>query len=685
MRHEDERNGPRIPESGVECGAAPGDELARPSRTPVEPTEPTEPPDPTGAQADARSDGRWRELMDRVERTWGFERLRRHQEAAIRAALDDRDLLLVLPTGGGKSLCYQAPALVRPGPTVVVSPLISLMKDQVDGLRSCGVPAAMLNSAQDPAERAEVLEDLDAGRLKLVFVAPERLASSWFLDRLERARPCAVAVDEAHCISHWGHDFRPEYRQLGELRRRLPGIPIQAFTATATAEVQRDIASQLELRDPVLLVGSCDRPNLTYRVAPRGAIVQQVLDVIGRHPGGAGIVYCISRREVESLDEALRAAGVRSAAYHAGLDAAVRQDAQDRFQSEEVDVVVATVAFGMGIDRTDVRFVVHTALPKGVEQYSQETGRAGRDGLPAECVLYFAGSDYPSWRSLIERSTVESLPGDEDEQRRQVEASVARLGQMLSYATSGVCRHRQLVEHFGQRWEAPGDEGCGACDVCAGELAEEDDSQVLAQKILSCVVRCEQRFGASHVADVLRGANTARIRRLGHDRLSTYGLLEDARLTEVRGWIDQLVGQGSLAVAAGEYPTLYLTPEGLEVMRAERPVRLFRVPLPERGRGRERASRAPVAAELAPADEGLFEHLRAVRRELAAERGVPPYIIFNDRTLVQMAAHRPTDAAGFRELKGVGEKKAADLGPRFLEEIARYAASAPGEARQPSG
>jgi ATP-dependent DNA helicase RecQ len=614
-------------------------------------------------------------LRAAVARTFGIAELRPFQEQAIRANLAGRDLLLVLPTGGGKSLCFQAPALLRPGPTLVVSPLISLMKDQVDGLRESGVAAGMLTSVQSPAERRAVHAALERGELRLVYVAPERLLMEGFFERLVARGLASIAIDEAHCISHWGHDFRPEYRQLGSLRALAPGIPVHAFTATATAKVRADIVAQLGLRDALVLVGPCDRPNLTYRAQPRTSLTQQVLGVVRRHAGEAGIVYCISRRDVERLDEDLRAAGVRSAAYHAGLDAPLRRRAQEAFLNEELDVVVATVAFGMGIDRTDVRFVVHAALPKGLEQYSQETGRAGRDGLPAECVLFHSGADYHSWKGLIERSHAEAA---EPPDPAQLAGALARLGEMHAFAMRLVCRHRQLSEHFGQSLSSP--EGCGACDVCLGEVESAPDSTVLAQKILSCVVHCGQRYGAAHVTEVLRGAETVALRRSGHVQLSTYGLLGRHAVSEIRGWIDQLVGQGHLRVVGAPYPVLHVTPSGVDVLKGRREVVLFRWPerratKPPRTE-RARAEDGPEPAPATAAERELFASLRELRRELARARGLPPYLIFNDRTLTEMARLLPRTPEEFRALKGVGDKKAADLGPLFLAHIA--ARRAPG-------
>jgi ATP-dependent DNA helicase RecQ len=608
------------------------------------------------------------ELEQAIRRTWGFESLRPMQGQAIRAALAGLDSLVVLPTGGGKSLCYQAPALVRAGLTVVVSPLIALMKDQLHGLLQNGVPAGMLTSAQEADELREVYRDLDAHRLRLLFVSPERLVMDGFLDRLDRAGLEAIAVDEAHCISHWGHDFRPEYRMLGELRARRPDVSITALTATATPRVQDDIVAALGLSDPVRLVGDFDRPNLTYRAIPRGNLAEQTSEVIRRYPNQAGIIYCLRRKDTESLARDLAAKGVRCGAYHAGLPARERARVQDDFLAERLEVVVATVAFGMGIDRPDVRFVLHGSLPKGIEQYSQETGRAGRDGLPAECVLFFSGADYHGWRSLMERSTAEAEAEGNQEARTELGPAIDRLGELWAMTNGTGCRHRALVEYFGQAWTR---DNCQACDVCLGELGVVEESQVVAQKILSCVVRSGQRYGAGHVADVLRGAKTQRMRQTGHDELTTYGLLGKHSAREIRAWIDQLVAGGQLAVTLGEYPTLYLTQGGVEVMRAECEVTLIQ---PRKQVTKRRANALETAKdEGAPEpDAKLFEVLRCLRRDMARERGVPPYLLFNDRTLALMAGYKPRTAPEFLALKGVGERKAEDLGPAFMAAVADY-------------
>ncbi len=592
-----------------------------------------------------------------VKRVWGYDALLPLQEEAIATVLARRDSIVILPTGGGKSLCYQAPAAAMGRLAVVVSPLISLMKDQVDGLAAAGVPAAYLNSSLTVEERRQVEGGVARGRYQLLYVAPERLVLPTCLGLLRRAGLAFFAVDEAHCISQWGHDFRPEYRQLRVLREAFPDVAIHAFTATATPRVRTDIEAELALRDPAILVGDFDRPNLVYRVRQRTDRLRQVTEALERHRGEAGIIYCIRRTEVDQLAEALRRRGVRAVAYHAGLADAERRRAQDDFITERADVVVATVAFGMGIDRSDVRYVIHAGMPKSLEHYQQEAGRAGRDGLPAECLLLYSGGDFGLWRSIL---MAEGLPAP---------GALPKLGEMYDYCQSAACRHRLLVEYFGQPY---GPARCGACDVCLGEVAAEEGAGALAQRILACVLELGERFGAEHVADVLRGADTTRIARMRHDTLDAYGQLRQHPKATVRNWIAQLEGQGCLTREEGEYPTLGVSARGHRVLRGEETVVLLRTVAPARGLRLPRPVAAPAPGR-GTSDEDLFQALRALRRSMAEERGIPPYLIFSDASLREMARDRPTSEEAFLQIKGVGLRKLAELGPRFLACIREYA------------
>jgi ATP-dependent DNA helicase RecQ len=637
------------------------------------------------------------DLLALIERTWGFRELRPLQRPAMQAFLEGRDSLTVLPTGGGKSLCFQAPAVLLSqagfGPTVVVSPLIALMKDQVDSLRELGITASQLDSSLSADDRRMVANDLRTGKLHMLFMSPERLVGNEAVQQM--LRECNVrtfAIDEAHCISHWGHDFRPEYRQLARLKEFFPGSTVHAFTATATQQVRRDIAAQLQLRDPELLVGNFDRPNLTYRVLPRRDLYGQIREVLERHRGEAGIIYTMRRKDVDEISKALaedKSLGRQVGGYHAGMSPDLRRRIQENFLQEKLDVIVATIAFGMGIDRSNIRFIVHAAMPKSVEAYQQETGRAGRDGLEAECVLLYSASDTISWKSLTEKSVTEAGRDGAKLDPKYLPSALKHIDDMDRFVRGATCRHKSLVEYFGQAYEWPaadgglaedgGDaagaaipalnRGCSACDMCLGDTTPVADSTVIAQKILSCVARTEQRFGAGHIISVLRGEKTQRIRDLRHNELSTYSLLADYAQPELRDFIYQLIGQGvlaqeSLVLSDGRaVPILKLNQQSVEVMKGKRQARLIQIV--RKSSAEARASRGQIIS-WEGVDEALFEILRAWRKEIAEERDVPPYVIFSDSTLREIARMRPTTLENLYLVPGIGQAKLKDLGPRVL-------------------
>lgn len=621
-------------------------------------------------------------LLTVIEKHWRYATLRPLQREAMTAAMRRRDALVVMPTGGGKSLCYQAPALLADRPTVVISPLIALMKDQVDKLLIRNVPAAFFNSSLSTADRRRVIDGLFNAEYKLVFLAPERFADPHFLDLLTDAGVGAFAVDEAHCISHWGHDFRQDYRQLGLLKQRFPDTPVHAFTATATPRVRDDIIAQLGLNEPAVLVGDFFRPNLRYSVRRRTVVRDDVLEVIRAHQGEAGVVYCIRRDDVDTLAAQLESAGVRAIGYHAGMTDEARTRAQDAFAAAEVDVVVATVAFGMGIDRADIRFVVHAAMPKSIEHYQQETGRAGRDGKPADCVLFYSGADFRLWKSIIDANE-----STDDGNKLQM------LEEMYGFCTGAGCRHRKLVTYFGQDWERA---DCNACDICLGDAQSLPDATVIAQKIMSCVVRTGERFGAGYVADVLLGTPTDRALSLQHNELSTFGLIPDQPKPTLMSWIDQLVDQGLLH-REPEYRVLTVTPAGWKVLRSRAEAFLLDVG-PKRRRKRSRSSKSEtrkVSPTRASTPHGkkseshpqeartvdtfawkdLFEHLRNVRRTLAEDEQIPAFMIFSDRTLREIARRRPTSRSEFLAVKGVGPAKCEAYADLFLNAIRSHSSA----------
>jgi len=602
------------------------------------------------------------DLSRALKRHFGFSSFRPHQRGIVEAILGGRDVFAALPTGGGKSLCYQLPGVVRGGLTLVVSPLISLMKDQVDGAREDGIPAAYLNSTLSAEEARGTWRELAAGSIRLLYASPERLSVPTFRAALARFGLGLIAVDEAHCIFEWGHEFRPDYRSLGLLRGEFPGVPIAAFTATATPQVQSDILRQLGLRDPLVVRASFNRPEIFYRARSReGDGDEQVLDFVRRHPGEPGIVYRGTRKSVERTAEFLSRRGIAAAAYHAGLDDALRHERQEAFRRDTVTVVVATIAFGMGIDKPNVRWVVHADLPRSVEGYYQETGRAARDGEDAEALLLWGPADIAALRWHIERV--------EDSQER--DRAEIRLRDMVGYAQTAVCRRRQLLAHFAE--EHPGN--CERCDVCAGEVAQEDLTEE-ARKLLSAAVRTGERFGAHHLVDIVTGARTDKVLERGHDALPTFGVGAD----HDRGWwLDlarSLEAAGCLVRGDGRTAGFSLSSRGRRLLQGKetflgaagsgRRAPQGRLPLV----GGTPAAEAPALE--GPAQEGLFQVLRQLRKRIAAARNVPPYVIFGDKTLHAMARNRPTDSAGLLRCPGVGDAKLAAYGPLFLTAIREF-------------
>ncbi|KAB0666851.1 DNA helicase RecQ [Oryzomonas japonica] len=588
-------------------------------------------------------------LQETLKNIFGYTSFRPHQQEIISAIVAGEDAFVLMPTGGGKSLCYQVPALHRAGVGIVVSPLISLMKDQVDALTANGVAAALYNSSLKEAEARQVLARLHGGQLDLLYVSPERLMSDGFLDRLKDLDIALFAIDEAHCVSQWGHDFRPEYVQLGRLRDLFPGIPLIALTATADPQTRTDIIGRLGLTEAVCHVAGFDRPNIRYTVLEKQKPFQQLSTFLKGRSDEAGIVYALSRKRVEELAGRLAEAGIKAAPYHAGLSDRERQQTQDAFQRDDLRVVVATVAFGMGIDKPNVRFVVHYDLPKNIESYYQETGRAGRDGLPAEALLLFGYGDIAISRALIENG------GNPDQKRIELH----KLNAMVGFAEALTCRRRVLLGYFGEHLE----EDCGNCDVCQSP-PERYDATEDAQKALSCVYRVGQRFGMGHVIEVLRGSRSQRIQSLGHDRLSTYGIGKELSQDAWGGLMRQLLHLGYLEQDVGNYSVLHLTARSKPVLRGEEQVVLARPRVrvvakkePKRGRG-----------EL-EYDRELFERLRMLRKRLADEQQVPPFVVFGDATLVEMAAYRPVDDDGLARISGVGKHKLARYGAAFLREI----------------
>ena len=592
-----------------------------------------------------------------LKQYFGYETFRPHQREIIEANLAGKDVVAILPTGAGKSLCFQLPALARPGLMLVVSPLIALMKDQVDALTASGVPATMLNSSVQGEEARLRRAALSRGEIKLLYAAPERIMSDAFIQDLLRWNVTTVAVDEAHCISEWGHDFRPEYRRLSELRLHLPGVPFLALTATATGHVRDDIIRQLHLADPALFLASFNRPNLNYTVIPKEKAAKQVREFIRERPNESGIVYVQSRKAAASLADVLVSEGVRAVAYHAGLDPEERASNQEAFLRDEARVVCATIAFGMGINKPDVRYVIHADLPKNIEGYYQETGRAGRDGLPADCLLLYSRGDLVKNLRFLDEMT----------DARATETARRQMRRMADFAEGSTCRRADLLGYFGEQWEGG---PCGACDTCL-QPGEPWEATVEAQKLLSCIVRIHQKSGFStglnHVVEVLCGASTEKILKWGHDRLTTHGIGKGTAKEEWSALGRQLIRRGYITATQDVYETLSLSATGHDILKNRTPVLLARS---THAAGKSRA-RGPRAGSLS-CDEPLFDELRLLRKKMADERGVPPYVVFGDISLRHMARSYPRTQADFLLVPGVGSKKLSDYGVAFLQAITAW-------------
>ena len=595
------------------------------------------------------------QLQEALKKYFGYDEFRPLQQEIIDDALADRDVFALLPTGGGKSLCFQLPALLRDGVTIVVSPLIALMKDQVDALRTSGIAATFLNSTLAANDARERFRGLHRNEFRLLYVAPERLMMENFLESALNWNITQIAIDEAHCISEWGHDFRPEYRELKKLRAQFPDVPIMALTATATKRVREDIVKQLKLRQPRCYVASFNRPNLTYRVVPKSSAYQQVLDFVRARPNESGIVYCASRKSSDALAEKLTRDGIKALPYHAGMELKERTCSQEAFLRDDARVITATIAFGMGINKPNVRYVVHHDLPKNIEGYYQETGRAGRDSLPSECVLLFSVGDVVKQRRFIEEKS-------ESEQRIAHE----QLRTMVAYAETRECRRATLLRYFGENCSQ---NSCDGCDNCL-EPRETFDGTVPAQKFLSCVHRVEAKqgfgFGLNHIVEVLVGGTNEAIEKRGHDQLSTFGIGKDLTREQWQRIGRELLRLGLVEAAPGKFATLSVTEAGMTALRKRTPITLTK---PFEALAKK--VRVLRACEI-ECDEELFERLRALRRRIADERDVPAYIIFSDATLREMAQACPQSKSEFAQIAGVGQQKLKEFAEPFLAEISDH-------------
>ncbi|MBU1087704.1 MAG: ATP-dependent DNA helicase [Candidatus Omnitrophica bacterium] len=590
-----------------------------------------------------------------LEQYWGYESFLPFQQETIFSILKGQDSLTVLPTGGGKSLCFQLPALLEKGLAVVISPLISLMKDQVDGLNDMGIPAAYLNSSLSVVQQRIVIEDINSSSLRLLYLSPERLQNESTLDLLNKVGVSFFVIDEAHCISHWGHDFRAEYRSLGIIKGMFKSASVHAFTATATKEVQIDILRQLGLDSPVIHTGPVDRTNLTYRVMQRQQIVKQVTEVLDKHNDEPGVIYCLRRKDVDNLSKTLKKLGYDNVPYHAGMTDKQRHENQEKFVSESVNIIVATVAFGMGIDRSNIRFVIHEGMPKSIEHYQQQTGRAGRDGLPAFCYMFYSGSDYQLWSFFAKKST-------------ENKTMMLKLGLMYDFCAQPQCRHKVLVNYFDQRY---GKDGCNACDYCLNELDMVEAPLLVGQNIVACIDSLSQQgygFGAVYIADVLKGNLIDKIIKMRHHELPRFGTMSEESTSFIRYMIEQLIGQGFLQ-REGEFSCLAVTAKGEQLLDGELAPVLAKPLVQQKKKQVEQQSKAIRQQEWLGVDEGLFQKLRQIRAEIARKKGVPAYIVFGDKTLKDMAAKKPSNIDDFADIYGVGDRKLKIYAKAFIDVI----------------
>ncbi len=595
---------------------------------------------------------------------FGYESFRPHQREAVEAVLRGQDAFILMPTGGGKSLCYAIPSIIMPGVTIVVSPLISLMKDQVDSLRHNGITAAYINSSLSQSAQQHIIHQLKQGELSMLYVAPERLVQPQFVELLSQIKLNFFAIDEAHCISQWGHDFRPEYRRLSLVRHHFKNKPIMALTATATNRVKHDIVQQLELQSPQTLVSSFFRPNLQYAVEPKQQVKQTIRDYITKRPNQSGIVYCQSRNGVERLAEYLQSHGIKASTYHAGLSDVDRMAHQELFKADEVQVIVATVAFGMGIDKSNIRFILHESAPRSLEHYYQETGRAGRDGNPSQCVLYFSSGNLQLYRQFNQ-----NLPAEEQAVANQ------KLNVVQRYALSATCRHYQLLHYFNEeRLEA----SCQSCDNCL-HPRQMFDATKLGQKIFSCIARLEQPFSPTYITNILTGKTDDNIQRRKHHQLSVFGIITDYQPAQLRQIILELSDQGYVTIDANHYNAVSLTLRGVQALKGQHNIELSDLYLPKK----RKIKPAPIAARAAaassnqqPVHDQLFEQLRKLRKQIASEEGMPPYIIFADTSLTDMAVQCPTTLAEFANIYGVGQQKLDKYGRQFVRVINQYCQAA---------